>query len=218
MSAKNANGTNTQTQDPAGEPTETNLNPSTPEGDAGSPAPQPVSAADIKKVPWVQDLIKAAGELGALKKQIADDKAKKEQEALIAKGDFDTALKAEQAKYQALETTHKATIRKMELTNAFTSAGLTDPRAVILFETEQKEGEDVTAFVDRIKSDARNALYFGAAKPARTPGTPPPTAQTGGSVFTDTAQAKKVLETAKDPKVRTAAAEYLRAEWEKANP
>lgn len=205
----------TTTQDP--QLTQDQTDPAT--GNHGDPAPERLPASEIKKVPWVRDALQAQGELAALRKTLADAEAEKARQDLIAKGDFEKALAAEQSRYAALETQHRATLRKHELTTAFLASGLTDPRAVTLFENDQKEGEDTAAFVARVKEDPRNALYFGASQPqGRTRLPAPPAAQTGGTTFNDKAQARRAFESAKDPDTRAAAAAYLRAVFERENP
>lgn len=179
-----------------------------------APAVEPeISNAEAKKLPWVRDLMQAASELDTLKKSQAEEAARAEQAALEAKGDYEQALEMERKARQDAEANYKSELTRLQLETEFVKAGIVDPRAVKLFETDfDPETVNAAEYVASVKADEGNQLYF--TDPSRRTVQKPPAAPGGQP---DNFDPERDLETwlrSPDEKKRARAIAHNRAKYE----
>lgn len=170
--------------------------------------------SQAKELPWVQNALKAEAELGKLKASIAEKQAEAEKAKLEAEGNYSAALEMEKKKTEDLKRQYESEKRQWTLERAFSQAGLSDIRAVQIFANDyNSETETVDDFVNRIKSDEQNAIYFGAPNQRVPLGAPPPA---GGGVpdTFDPAKAQDWLKST-DQKKRNKAIQYYREQYAK---
>jgi hypothetical protein len=184
--------------------------PETPTPDA-THSPGALNAADVKKIPWVQEALQSKSKLEKLERDLAESKRLAEVETLTKQGKYEEALAAEKARIDKISAEYQAKLDRVTLESEFLKVGLTDPRAVRMFEGDRTEGEDIAIFVSRMRADPSNALYFGDPK-RRTVAAPPPPANGGGIAITGKKHAIEMLESG-DPSKRSAASAWLRQRW-----
>lgn len=180
-----------------------------------TPAAEPeISNHDAKQLPWVRELMAKSAELDRLKKDQADAAARAEQERAEAEGRYNDALEMEKQARADEAARYEAELRKIKLETEFVKAGLIDPRAVRLFESDYDPDQmDATEFVSAIKADATNAMYF--ADPNQRNLHAPPKQVSGPP---DTFDAERDLDSwlrSKDPKKRDRAIAYNRERYER---
>lgn len=180
-----------------------------------TPAEEPgISNSEAKKLPWVRELMSAKAELDQFKKSQADAEARAEREKAEAEGRYQEALEMETKARQDAEASYKAELKKLRLETEFTKAGLVDPRAVKLFETEfDSESMDAAEFVASIKADEANQLYF--VDPSRRVQQKPPAPNAGPPDDFDPERDLVKWLNSSDGKKRARAIEYNRQKYER---
>lgn len=180
------------------------------QGAEGATVTPEVTNAGAKKLPWVQEALRAQAELVSLKQKQAEAKAQAERERAEAEGRYQDALKMEQDLVAEIKADYEAKVRQMSLENEFIKAGVADPRVVKIFADDYNpESESVAEFVSRVKSDESNQLYFQDTNTRRAAPPPP----SGGKTVAPTAAELEKWSKSSDPEKRKRAIDYKREYW-----
>lgn len=151
---------------------EENTEPTPTETPAPDETAEPISNRDIKSNPVFQKL---TAELSQYKQreaereqQKADSIAKAEQEALIAKGDFEAALKMRDEQLASEKTKFESELLKRDLKAELYNAGFKNDMFVNgAIGTYNGDSDGVKDFVAQLASDESNAALLGAVAPKR---------------------------------------------------
>jgi hypothetical protein len=197
----------------------------TTEPQAGEAAPKPeptettpLSNADAKNLPWVQEMGK---ELKALREEkaarlAAEEQSRKEAEIkkAEAEGRYEDAMKAKQAEIDSINAKYKTELTQRDVTAELLKAGFKNETflrgAVTGYDAEKSTIAD---YVAELAKDEANKMFLGEAvapvltPPTGSPGTGPPKALTVEQLH--------ALENSTDREERKKAREYLRQYREK---
>lgn len=133
----------------------------------------------------------------------AEAKAKEAAELkdLEAKNDYTAILAKKDATIEAIQSKHAADILQRDLSSALIAQGATNPVFVRGAVAEFQGGaDDIPAFVEKLKGEEHNAVFFGNAIPA---GQKPPVHGQPGSRSTSKSLEDRLTDT--DPEVRKGA-------------
>ena len=194
--------------------TETQIEPTEPS------TPEQPTNADIKSSDLFQ---KVTGELASLKAEKAereqaesDAKAKQEQDALTAKGDFESALKIERDKLAAMEATHKKELLQRDLTSELFKAGFQNETFVNgAVGAYNAEAGDVTTYVQGLAGNDANKMFLASTSPQRE--RLPETGPLNNSGAAMTIEQARLMKSSKNSEERLQAAQFMREHWIKNN-
>lgn len=134
--------------------------------------PDDLSNSAIKNSPLFQ---KVTSQLAALQNEKnereqkeADAASKAEQDALIAKGDFEKALSLRDETIKAMETRHAADIMQRDLKAELYNAGFKNETFVKgAIGSYDGAADGIGDFVSQLAGDESNAMFLGGAAPKR---------------------------------------------------
>jgi hypothetical protein len=198
----------------------TNVEPTEPTEPTTPAEPAQPSNSDIKGSELFQ---KVTGELAALKAEKAereqaeaDAKTKAEQEALTAKGDFETALKMEREKMATMEKTHKRELLQRDLTSELLKAGFQNDTFISgAVGGYNAEAGDVATYVQSLADNESNKVFLNSVQPQRE--RLPETGQLNNSGTAITLEQARQMKNSDNPEQRLQAAQFMREHWIKNN-
>lgn len=184
---------------------------------------QPLSNADLKAHPWVQELIKRANranELEQAEKARADAEIEAKQQAEIEKAKaeerFEDALRLEREKAEASirEARDQALRAQMRASIAENGGRITDGLiSVAMAEYDSEKHGTIDTFVETLKSNESYAGFFGKIEQPKP--SPPGKLPVSGVVSALTRDQIRQMEQSGDPQQRAQAIEYKKQWYDK---